>query len=270
MLQGFISAGYRPGFQTFHPDPQINFQFNRWLPFMDRAEVEEVAKHIHNLADWKRELAQLGDTANADERYLHASTYYRAAEFFMVGEEPFRASLNTKALVSFDRALAHLPIERHEVSYGKSTLPALCMRARGLRRDTLVIHGGFDSCKEEYIAAAPDYADRGIDVVIFDGPGQGQALRQQGLAMDVEWEKPVGAVLDHFAINSCTLMGFSLGGYLAPRAAAFDDRIVRVIADDVLMDFFSAFTGKAGSTMPQTLEDLLAAGDRQRVMGRSS
>ena len=37
-----------------------------------------------------------------------------------------------------------------------------------------------------------------------------------------DWERAVAAVLDHFGIDSCTLMGVSLGGYLAPRAAAFE------------------------------------------------
>jgi alpha-beta hydrolase superfamily lysophospholipase len=61
--------------------------------------------------------------------------------------------------------------------------------------------------------------DAGLDVVAFDGPGQGAAF-DAGLPMTAEWHKPVGAVLDHFGVDDVTLMGFSLGGCLVMRAAA--------------------------------------------------
>jgi pimeloyl-ACP methyl ester carboxylesterase len=56
--------------------------------------------------------------------------------------------------------------------------------------------------------------------------------------MTHQWEKPVKAVLDYFALEYVTLIGVSLGGYLVMRAAAFDKRIKRVVADDVCAAFF--------------------------------
>ena len=56
-------------------------------------------------------------------------------------------------------------------------------------------------------------ARRGIDTVIFDGPGQGTAL-DAGMPMTPDWHLPVAAILDHFELTNCTLMGFSLGGSL--------------------------------------------------------
>jgi pimeloyl-ACP methyl ester carboxylesterase len=82
--------------------------------------------------------------------------------------------------------------------------------------------------------------DAGLDVVAFDGPGQGAAL-EAGLPMTAEWHKPVGAVLDHFGVDDVTLMGFSLGGCLVMRAAAYEPRVSRVIADDILTDFTACF-----------------------------
>ena len=135
----------------------------------------------------------------------------------------------------------------------------------GNRRETLVIHGGFDSYKEELFFSAPIYAKHGFDVIAFDGPGQGQAFREFGLTMDPEWEEPVEAVLDHFELNSCTLMGFSLGGYLAPRAAANLQRIKRVIAVNQLADFFGVFTSRAGPEFAKQLEGMLKLGEREQV-----
>jgi pimeloyl-ACP methyl ester carboxylesterase len=83
--------------------------------------------------------------------------------------------------------------------------------------------------QEELFDWAMVFAEGGYDVVLFEGPGQGAALREHGLVMRPDWERPVAAVLDHFAIERATLLGISLGGYLAPRAAAFEPRIERVV-----------------------------------------
>ena len=53
------------------------------------------------------------------------------------------------------------------------------------------------------------------------------------LPMIPEWEQPVKAVLDFFRCDAVTLLGFSLGGELGLRAAAFEPRVRRVIAYDV-------------------------------------
>ena len=71
---------------------------------------------------------------------------------------------------------------------------------------------------------------------MFDGPGQGNARRKYGLTFDYRWEKPVAAVLDFFKLDNVTLLGISLGGYLCLRAAAFEPRINRIIANSVAYD----------------------------------
>jgi pimeloyl-ACP methyl ester carboxylesterase len=52
--------------------------------------------------------------------------------------------------------------------------------------------------------------------------------------------------LDHLALTDVTLIGISLGGYLALRAAAFEPRIRRVVAFDVMLDFFQCVTSRRG------------------------
>ena len=75
--------------------------------------------------------------------------------------------------------------------------------------------------------------DAGYDVIAFDGPGQGGALNESGLPITAEWHKPVNAVLDYFEVEWAALVGLSLGGCLAMRAAARVPRIDRVVAYDV-------------------------------------
>jgi predicted esterase YcpF (UPF0227 family) len=42
------------------------------------------------------------------------------------------------------------------------------------------------------------------------------------MKFDPAWERPVKAVLDYFNLEDVTIIGASLGGYLAPRAAVFE------------------------------------------------
>ena len=59
-------------------------------------------------------------------------------------------------------------------------------------------------------------AEAGYEVIIFEGPGQGAAIRKHNLIFTHKWEQTVTAVLDHFdlRLSDVTLIGISLGGYL--------------------------------------------------------
>ncbi|MBX9794853.1 MAG: alpha/beta hydrolase, partial [Burkholderiaceae bacterium] len=105
-------------------------------------------------------------------------------------------------------------------------------------KGTVVFFGGFDSYLEELFLGFFWLRDAGYDVVAFEGPGQGGALFDAGLPMTHEWEKPVAAVLDHFGLSDVSLIGLSMGGYFAIRAAAFEPRVRRVIAYDIFFDAF--------------------------------
>ena len=110
-------------------------------------------------------------------------------------------------------------------------------------RPLLVLCGGFDSTLEElYFVLVPAAHERGFSVLTFEGPGQGAVLRQQQLTFTPEWELPTAAILDaHFSAHprqaKTVLIGMSMGGHLASRAAAFDSRIDGVVAVGVLFDF---------------------------------
>ena len=103
---------------------------------------------------------------------------------------------------------------------------------------SIVFFGGFDSYIEELTAAFVSLRDAGYDVIAFEGPGQGGALNDAGLTMTREWHKPLAAVLDYFDVEQVALVGLSLGGCLALRAAALEPRVAYVVAYDVLTNFF--------------------------------
>jgi pimeloyl-ACP methyl ester carboxylesterase len=138
----------------------------------------------------------------------------------------------------YGKAFAGEPIERFRVPYGGSYLPALRVpAARSPATGTIVIHGGFDSFIEEWYSCATFFAAKGLDVILFEGPGQGAALKKAGLPLTHEWEKPVGAILDYFRLENVTLLGISMGGWMCFRAAAFEPRISRVIASSIAFDY---------------------------------
>lgn len=66
---------------------------------------------------------------------------------------------------------------------------------RGARRGTVLLFGGFDSLIEEFFVVWRILADAGLDVVAFEGPGQGGARTRHGLCFEHDWERPVRAVL---------------------------------------------------------------------------
>ncbi len=232
------------GYRHLHDDANYNFQLNRWLTYWDEGEVRRIAPQISDLATWKSVLLSAAKTSESEGRALNAAFFYRAAEFFIAPDDPDKLIAYNRFSELFYSEVNNLPMTRVDIPYEGTTLPALIFPADGPKRDTVLVHGGFDSFKEEFIEMAATFTSRGIEFILFEGPGQGEPLMLNHIAMPNDWERPVGAILNHLEISSCSLIGISLGGYLAPRAAAFDKRIQRVVAYDVLEDFLGCLSAK--------------------------
>jgi len=144
----------------------------------------------------------------------------------------------------FYQAFREDNIGQYEVPYEGSFLPAMRLSPAGSEsKGTIIIHGGFDSLIEEFYCFWTFFAAAGYEVIAFDGPGQGGALRKYGLVFDHDWEKPIKAVLDHFNLADVTILGISMGGYWCLRAAAFEKRIRRVISFPPLYDWMESTNG---------------------------
>ena len=166
---------------------------------------------------------------------MRAATYQRMAEFLLPPDDAKRPGSFEKIASHFFKGLDTLGVryERVSIPYGAGKLRALYFPGpqEAETKPLLMYGGGFDSLLEEYY---PNFAEaalkRGYSVLTYEGPGQGEALRKHGLTYTPEWEKPVKAVLDeflrtHVKPSKIVLIGMSLGGYFAPRAAAFEERI---------------------------------------------
>ncbi len=125
-------------------------------------------------------------------------------------------------------------------------MPAIRIEPNGIKKGTIVIHGGFDSFIEEFYRVAKYLGGKTQqEIILFDGPGQGGALHKYGLTLINEWEKPVTEILNYIKLKDVTLIGVSLGGYLCIRAAAFESRISRVVCYDAYYDFEGQLLGRA-------------------------
>src|SRR6516164_5760908 len=249
----------------FFDDQTYHFQTLRALNDIaadgaDTSEVLETIKHIRSgdAQGWFRAWSRTGDrvAALADatsdriakgRALLRAHNYYRTAEFFLTRDDPKRAGSAERNIRFFYAGLDALGVahQRIRAPYGAGHhLEAVYYPAAHHDSETplIVLGGGFDSTLEElYFVLVKDAHEHGYGVLTYDGPGQGSALRDQGLTFTHEWEKPTRAVVDTFLAShprpdKLVLVGASLGGYLAPRAAAFDDRFDGVVAWDVMFD----------------------------------
>jgi pimeloyl-ACP methyl ester carboxylesterase len=168
--------------------------------------------------------------AAVDGRLQQATSYLRVAEFFTPPRSSAKAERYRRYRELFDIAFTSDGLTRHEVPYVGATLPAYRLPAVGpATGGTAIVHGGFDSLIEEFYAIWQRLARSGFDVIAFEGPGQGGARTLGGLTFDHDWEKPVGAVLDHFRLEMAGLVGISMGGYWALRATGREPRINRVV-----------------------------------------
>ncbi|WP_425478445.1 alpha/beta hydrolase family protein [Dyella dinghuensis] len=197
------------------------------------------------------------DAVSKGNALLRAHNYYRSAEFFLAPNDSRHALVWKKNIDAFYKGLNVLDVnyERIQVPYGNHHLNAVYYPgpAGSENKPLLVVVGGYDSTMEElYFHVAAAAHQRGYSVLTYEGPGQGSILREQGLAFTPEWEKPTGAVLDTFLAKhpvsqKIVLIGESMGGYLAPRAAAFDPRINGVVAYDEFFDGYAIATRRVPS-----------------------
>jgi len=227
------------GYHEFNKDKGINFQLNRYYSMGNATfeDMQEAGQKISSFKEWKTEMLKLAETAVSEGRLMNAAFYYRAAEFFLTRDDPEKELLYDKFIDQFYEAFQDDEIKKFEVPYNNTFLPAIRIQPIDTeKRGTVVVHGGNDSFMEEIYSVIRYFSDNGYEVVAFEGPGQGSALKKYGLPLNIEWEKPTKAVLDYFKLDDVTLLGISMGGWLCLRAAAFEPRIKRVIPWSVSFD----------------------------------
>lgn len=126
-----------------------------------------------------------------------------------------------------------------------------------------MLRGGNDSYFEEFLFPVLYLREQGFEVYLFEGPGQGEAVRLQEKHFTHEWEKPVKAVLDYFSLEDVCIIGISLGSYLAPRAAAFEKRITKVVTWSISLCFQDVILGTQKPFLQKLFRILMKLGAKK-------
>ncbi len=200
------------------------------------ADMRSVVPRLTTYPAWIAAFLDLAEQALADGRRLDAAYHTRCAEFFMLPTDPRRRGCRDRFIGLVREGFGITAAQTIQAPYAGLSLPGYRFTAPR-PRDTIVLFGGFDSYIEECIPMMLVLRDAGFDVVGFEGPGQGAMIEDLSVPMTPGWHLPVAAVLDYLQLSSVTLLGISLGGCLVVRAAAYEPRVARVVAFDVLTDF---------------------------------
>ncbi|MCB2356461.1 alpha/beta hydrolase [Clostridium estertheticum] len=254
---------FAKGIYNLNKEPNFNYQLNRVVMWNggDLEDVKKIAEKIKDSASWKKELIGIGDQAKKQRRIKEAIGYYRMSEFFMYDGDLDKIKYYKLATDMFydyyKEYFEDGTVVRYEVPYDGVNLPVLYTKAVGEKKDTILLHGGNDSYMEELFFPMLYFAEHGFDVYLFEGPGQGGVMRTQGKHFTYQWEKPVKAIIDYLNIDGVTIIGASLGGMLAPRAAAYEKRIKRVIAWSIFPNFFFVVLGMIPSSLQKVIKILM-------------
>jgi pimeloyl-ACP methyl ester carboxylesterase len=209
-----------------------------------------------------------GRLVSARTVYLRAANYFRAAYTFLMGRpvDPrlvaaYRAQ---RAAFAAAAALMQPAAEPIAIPYEGKLLHGYFLSAAtdGARRPVLIVNGGYDSTTEEtYFFSGAAALARGYHVILFDGPGQGGALIEDGMVFRPDWEAVIAPVVDFALARSeidprrIALLGISFGGYLAPRAASAEPRLAACIADPGEYSLFEEFKSRIPAFLARQIPD---------------
>ena len=254
---------------TTTQDPRVTAAIAHWAPRfvangVPLTDFQEVTAAVASWDEWcarwseraamheaiGREALAAGLFRSASDHLTTAGVCYHFGKFLFVQHPDEMRAAHERAVACRTDALPHLatPGERIEIAFEGSHLVGNLRKPNGVPRPPVVVMVmGLDSAKEEMHAYEELFLERGLATFAFEGPGQGEA--EYDLAIRGDYEVPIAAVFDHLESRDdldrdrLALWGVSLGGYYAPRAAAFERRAKACIALAGPYDWSEAWGG---------------------------
>ncbi|HLM32084.1 MAG TPA: alpha/beta fold hydrolase [Solirubrobacterales bacterium] len=237
---------------TTHADPRVEAAIAHWAPRMttqgiDLNDFTRTSDRVDRWEQWldawsdqaevhlalAEEAESLGRRRTAGEAYVRAALCFHFAKYVWVldGERNRETTIRARDALYEAHRLLDPDAERIEAAIATGGVAiANLRRPPGDERPPLVILiPGLDSTKEEFFNFERVFLDRGLATLSLDGPGQGEAGFEAPIRHD--YEVAVTAMLDALEhrddldMGRVGAAGVSLGGYYAPRAAAFEPRL---------------------------------------------
>jgi alpha-beta hydrolase superfamily lysophospholipase len=215
----------------------------------DDVWFREWAREARTVEDRGRECIADGRTTSGAQYLQRASAYYHVGERFLQpksaqGLDAYRRGVD--CLRDAAKYIKRPRLEHVEIPYAGTSLPAIYVHAESAKpkAPAMVFFDGLDVTKEiQYFKGVADLVARGIACLIVDGPGNGESIRFRKLFLRHDTEHYATPVFDWLAARSeidearIGVMAISLGGYYAPRAAAFEPRFACCIAWGAQWDY---------------------------------
>lgn len=239
-----------------------------WLGLAERTEAAA-----------KQSLAA-GYKRSAMQYFFHANQYYRMSDVLLTAAEMGKKKQRfLKAQENF-RAAARLHSPRIEVitvRCGNEAYDGYFCHPTDPKPGlwpTVFFVGGADAYSEEIYFGGRPMLDRGWALLLVDTPGRGSSHYVKGIPTRADYEVPVKACIDYLASRAevdakrIALIGISMAGYYAPRAAAFDPRVKALVCwsgcYSVLEDLY-LFCPHLQPTLQRILGGLTDAEARDRL-----
>jgi hypothetical protein len=230
------------------------------------AEWGATAEYVEEIA---RRSESAGRAVSAHGAYLRASNYWFAVGFYVLGtkdagEEELRSTWR-RHRDCFEAAARHASPawERVAIPYEGTELEGWLFRGRpeGERAPLAILNNGSDgTVTDMWVQGGAAGTERGYNCLAFDGPGQGQALFQQGLQFRADWEAVISPVVewalgrDDVDPERIAVLGVSQAGYWVPRALAFEHRIAAGVADPGVVDVSTTMIEQLPGSMRKLLD----------------
>ncbi|MFC1580239.1 alpha/beta hydrolase family protein [Thermodesulfobacteriota bacterium] len=217
---------------------------------MDLERTRRVVGRIRKWHNWCYEwfeegcrMEQMAEEALADgnnecaKRWFHESAVcFHVGQHFFYFDDALKAQSLEKIWSLYPKVLAlypenHRPI-RVDIPFRGVQIPGY-LRLQPTPGEPLVVQiNGLDNLKEiEQHTIGQILFQAGFNAITFDGPGQGEMWKSMKMIPD--YHAAVSAVIDwlkekydkHIDMDRIGVIGFSMGGFFAPQAAAHDKRI---------------------------------------------
>jgi pimeloyl-ACP methyl ester carboxylesterase len=268
---------WAPRFTTNGVDPNdfrtTTARIERWEEWLD-AWTQTAEVHL-GLAE---EAGAAGRELSAGEAFVRAAVCFHFAKFVWVLDAERNRATTQRAIEALYAAHALLDptAERVEAPLDGGRIAGNLRRPRDVDKPPLVILiPGLDSTKEEFFHWENLFLARGMATLSLDGPGQGES----GFELDIrpDYEAAVGAILDAVSargqgdvdLERVGAAGVSLGGYYAPRAAAFEKRLRAVAGISGPYDFAANWDGLPSLTR-ETIQHHTGAGSPEEARERAA
>ena len=246
MMWHYFPGQYMPSYQLNRALSQAHYGGGEFAECLDAASeitpgntesfIQAWSKLGNNIYALAEEFEDNRNPVSARKTYLRAFNYLRTAEFFMKPSDERKMPTYLKCREAFLKAILNFDNKPKQVQipFEDSFLPGYLFKPEGVEHPPMMImFGGLDSLAEElYFGPSQNLNERGIALLVVDGPGQGASLRLNHIYTRYDFNIAGTAVLDWSLENlqqevdteRIGIMAVSMGGYMAARCAAFEPR----------------------------------------------